>query len=252
MLSPQVFPLATSVLYFILGLAFGSFGTVLVTRIPEGRSIMGRSHCVRCGKTLGALELIPLLSFAFLRGQCGSCAARIPWLYPLIEFFSGLLFVLALFLEGFAFLPATLLALTLWSFFLVTVMDAQTGYVSDYLSFPFLALGVAYAFFSPPLQLAAPLIGAGVFAVQWGVSRGFWVGSGDIIVGAAMGFLLRDWRLLVVALFLSYIIGTLVAVTLMLLKIKSLKDRMVFVPFLFVGTLLTMLFGYTILDWYAL
>ncbi|MEK7218483.1 MAG: prepilin peptidase [Patescibacteria group bacterium] len=243
---------AVSIFFFVFGLVFGSFGTVLVTRIPEGRSIMGRSHCVRCGRELRARELVPLLSFAFLRGRCGSCAARIPWLYPLIELFSGALFVLALYQETFALLPALLLAFTLWLFFLVAVMDAQTGFVSDYLSFPLLAVGVAYAFFSPPLQLLAPLIGAGIFALQWGISRGAWVGSGDIIVGAAMGFLLRDWRLLVVALFLSYIIGTAVALTLMLLKLKTMKDRMVFVPFLYVGTLITLLFGYTILDWYAL
>ncbi len=254
MLSPMLslgdYPVLGSLLFLAIGVVMGSFGTVLVSRLPQGRTILGRSQCPRCGKTLGPAELVPLLSFAVQGGRCRSCESRIPWLYPIVEAFSALLFLLAFLRQGMWVLPGLALGVVLWLFLLVTIMDAQTGFISDYLSFPFLVLSVVYALFFPPLPIIAPLIGAGFFAAQWAGSRGKWVGSGDIIIGAGMGFLLRDWRLLVIALFLAYIIGALTALVLILFKKKTIKDRLAFVPFLFVATLITLIAGYDILDFY--
>jgi len=254
MLAPMFFlgayPLLGSLLFIALGTALGSFGTVLVSRLPQGRSILGRSRCPRCHKTLSAVELVPFLSYIVQRGRCTACAGRIPWLYPLLEACTGILFLLALLREGFWFMPALVLGVALWLYLSVTIMDAQTGYISDYLSFPFLIFSIVYALFFPPLPLIAPFLGGAFFALQWGMSRGRWVGSGDIIIGAGMGFLLRDWRLLVVALFVAYIIGAVTAFALILLKKKTVKDRLPFVPFLFIATMVTLLMGYDILDWY--
>lgn len=246
------FPFASSVLAFVFGTIFGSFGSVLLARIPAGRWIGGRSRCGRCKTQLRAMDLIPLLSFAFLRGRCRRCRTRISRLYPALELASGFLFVLALTSRGFVFLPSLLLALALWLLFLNAVMDARTGFVSDYLTFPFVALSILLALLAPPFPLLAPAIGAGFFAVQWLLSRGRWVGSGDILVGAGMGFLLRDARLVIVALFLAYVTGAAVALTLMLVRRKTVKDRLAFVPFLFLGTLASLLCGYMLIGWYGL
>jgi prepilin signal peptidase PulO-like enzyme (type II secretory pathway) len=242
------FPLLSSLLFLAVGAAFGSFGNVLILRLSAGRSILGRSGCPRCGKVLSASELVPVVSFLFLRGKCAGCSGKISWQYPLVETGSALLFLLALILREFTFLPSIVLALVLWLFFLVAVMDARQGAVSDALTFPLLLLSLLYAFFSPPFHIVAPLLGAGFFAFQWVLSKGKWVGSADIFIGAVMGFLLLDWRIVLLALAASYIFGALVAAVLMLLKKKTRKDHLPFIPFLAGGTILMLMWGYEVLN----
>ncbi len=85
-------------LLFILGLAFGSFFNVLILRYsPEGalfdrKRLSGRSHCPRCFHELGARELVPVLSFLFLKGKCSHCGQKISWLYPFTELATAILF----------------------------------------------------------------------------------------------------------------------------------------------------------------
>ena len=79
---------------FILGVCIGSFLGVLVDRIPFGKSFLaGRSHCDYCKQKLSFLDLIPLLSFAFLKGKCRYCHRRLSIFYPAIELMTGILFV---------------------------------------------------------------------------------------------------------------------------------------------------------------
>lgn len=72
---------------FTFGMLFGSFASVLVYRLKsgEGGIMAGRSHCPRCGHTLTALELIPLLSWILQKGKCKSCKAKISPIYPALE-----------------------------------------------------------------------------------------------------------------------------------------------------------------------
>lgn len=93
---------------FFLGIAIGSFLNVVIFRYdPLGKlfnftRLSGRSSCRDCGKKLTALELIPLVSFFALRGKCSGCKKHISWQYPLIEFLSGMIFVvIPLFLNKF-------------------------------------------------------------------------------------------------------------------------------------------------------
>src|SRR4051812_41836317 len=79
-------------LSFVLGLIFGSFANVVVLRYGTGRSIKGRSSCPSCGHTLGALELIPVVSYLALRGRCKNCKTKISPQYALVELTFGLLF----------------------------------------------------------------------------------------------------------------------------------------------------------------
>ena len=77
----------------VLGLLVGSFLNVVVHRLPRGESVVSpRSRCPACGHQLSAWQNVPLLSFAWLRGRCGGCAAPISWRYPGIELLTGLLF----------------------------------------------------------------------------------------------------------------------------------------------------------------
>ncbi len=90
--------------FFILGTVFGSFYNVLGTRIPLHKSIIHpRSHCEKCGHELKWYELIPILSFIFLKGKCANCKTKLSWLYPASELFCGILFMISFYSFGFSY-----------------------------------------------------------------------------------------------------------------------------------------------------
>lgn len=83
-------------LAFIFGLIVGSFLNVCIARLPHEESIITpRSHCPHCSAKIRALDNIPLLSYVILRGRCRSCHARISWIYPAVELFTGIFFLLS-------------------------------------------------------------------------------------------------------------------------------------------------------------
>src|SRR6266536_3663901 len=78
----------------LVGLAFGSFLTVVTHRVPRGESpVAPRSRCPSCGTQLRNLDNVPLLSWVVLRGRCRACGARISAVYTLTELLTGGLFV---------------------------------------------------------------------------------------------------------------------------------------------------------------
>lgn len=227
-----------SFLFALLGLVFGSFGSVLITRVPQSSSIGGRSGCPHCSTTLSPTELIPLLSFLWQRGKCAHCSAKIHWMYPVIESISASLFLMAWFQEQ-SVLPALVLGLFLWLFFIISVIDFLTQTISDALNIPLLLLAIAYGLQTNQLDAIGIAIGAGFFGAQWVISRGKWVGSGDIILGAAIGAVLGRWEHMVACLFLTYIIGGVIASALLLTKKIKRGEYVAFGPFLALGTLVS-------------
>jgi leader peptidase (prepilin peptidase)/N-methyltransferase len=124
-----------------LGLIFGSFGTVVAYRIPRGESIAsGRSRCPNCGRTITAVENIPLFSYLFLRGRCRGCRTRISPRYPLIELATGVLFALA-FLEFDFTLEAFVYSFFFWALVVLSVIDLETKRLPDVITGPALVLG---------------------------------------------------------------------------------------------------------------
>lgn len=79
----------------LFGLAFGSFVNAAVDRVPRGRSLNGRSCCDACGRTLRWWELVPVMSYALLRGRCATCHAGISIRAPIVEAASGAAFAAA-------------------------------------------------------------------------------------------------------------------------------------------------------------
>src|ERR1700688_972980 len=85
-----------TILAALLGVAFGSFLNVCLSRWPEGESVVKpRSHCRNCARTLTWWENIPLLSWIALRGRCHTCNEKISWRYPLVELAVGVLWAAA-------------------------------------------------------------------------------------------------------------------------------------------------------------
>lgn len=116
------------VLFSLLGLIFGSFYNVVGVRLSKGQSIVyPRSHCVFCKHTLSFFELIPVLSYIFLRGRCKVCKNKISIMYPLIEVFTGVLFGLSFYVYGFSI--GLILSLLLSSLFIIVVVTDLNYYI---------------------------------------------------------------------------------------------------------------------------
>jgi prepilin signal peptidase PulO-like enzyme (type II secretory pathway) len=231
---------------FLLGAVMGSFGNVVILRGIQGKSVRGRSQCPYCGKILGPLELIPVVSFFIQGGKCAECKHSLSWQYPLVEMASAILFTLTFYILPYA--QAGPMSIALWLLLLLCVTDARTGYVPDALSIPFLLASLLYAVFLPVYPWAPIAIGVGFFGLQWVVSKGTWIGTGDIIIAAGMGALAGDTENMILALFAAYIIGAAFAIVLLIRKKKHMQSQLPFGPFLGIGTLVAVFLGNSILQ----
>ena len=236
-----------TIFFFIIGLVFGSFGNVLIERLPKNKKINGKSKCPKCNHTIKALDLIPVLSFFLLGGKCRYCKAAISIQYPLVELASGILFVIATIIMSVSIPVALLLGIILWLLLIISVIDAKTHGIPDVLNISFVLLSIVYSLLTGLLPIVAPLIAAGFFFAQWKLSEGKWVGSGDIILAAGIGFLLAHWIDVVLMIGASYIIGAVVALWLILTQKKSKKEHLGFGPFLALGTFVVLMWGDVIL-----
>src|SRR3989338_864232 len=128
------FPLQIVIIALIC-LCFGSFATMLLHRIPQGGIFGKRSACPRCNRILAWTDLIPLLSFVFLRGQCRSCRQPISFSYPLTELLSAALFLLLAlrFHETPIIIFLPLLA-AMYIALLIALYDARTQSIPDILT----------------------------------------------------------------------------------------------------------------------
>jgi len=249
-------------LFFVLGIIFGSFINAAIYRLYKKESIVGsRSHCVHCSYQLRVKDLIPLGSFLILRGKCRSCSQAIPKDYFLVELILGLLFAYA----GYRWLGIeaslstyTALLTLVRDLFVVSVLvflfvyDAKYYLLPDAVTLPSIAILFVIQFilgFSLYSLLLAIVVGAGFFALQYIISKGKWIGGGDIRLGALMGVIV-GWPVIVVALFLAYIIGAPVAMYLMISGKKKMSSKIPFGTFLAISTIISFWYGNQILQWY--
>lgn len=246
--------------FVLVGVCLGSFGNVLIDRLPVGRSLVGRSRCDGCHRALSPLELVPILSYVVLRGRCRTCGTRIPVRVPLVEICSGIIAAIvmvqygnaaaanAVIVEGGREWPLfqVLLLVGLWALFIIAVIDLRTRTIPDVLTLTVAAAGLSLHWLqSGFIPIVPALIAGGFFAVQWIVSRGRWVGSGDIFLAGAIGILLGTVTATVWMLLLSYIVGAAVAIVLLATKHLRRGDMIPFGPFLVLAAFLVVVCG----DW---
>ncbi len=253
--------------YFITGIAglcIGSFLNVVICRLPEKKSIAkGRSACPHCKENLKARDLVPLLSFLLLKGKCRQCHKKISWQYPLVEFFTGAIFVFLawhhladqVLANPFFFRDLVFAA----GLIVIFTTDLRFYLILDAVTIPLAVFAFAVNFFllstsANYLQVAMNLIiagavGGGIFLLQHLISKGKWVGAGDIRLGVLMGFML-GWPSIGVALFLAYIAGAVVGIILVICKKKKMQSQLPFGVFLSLATFVTLIWGERILSWY--
>lgn len=233
----------------ILGLIIGSFVNAAVWRLHNGESIThGRSMCPNCRHQLGALDLVPVLSWLMLHGQCRYCKKPYGVHYAAVELGTAALFALSgvlLPLLGPVVFMLWLAILTL--LLILGLYDAQWYLLPNKLMDPAIVLGFIYFILrfelgSGFLQLVVALVAAGVFYAVWWLSGGKAMGGADSKLVLIMGLILEP-KLLMLALALAFILGGFAAAYLLYGKKKGMKDQMPFGPFLIAGLILAQFFG---------
>ena len=226
-----------------------------------------RSQCLHCGYTLKWYDLLPVVSWIALRGKCRECRAPIGWFEIVTELGLAVYFVvLYVFWPGGVATPLDVIQLGIWLVAGV-VMAILVAYDYKWFLLPdsgvlvLALLGLVNAAFvvtqaATPIQALFSLITAvailgGLYAFLYVVSKGRWVGFGDVKLGFALGLLVADWRLAFVALFLANFIGCLIVIPLLLLKKLKANSRVPFGPLFIAGAVLAWLIGPAIIDWYA-
>lgn len=185
-----------TLIFFVSGLAVGSFLNVCIRRIPEGESIITpASHCPDCGKKIRPYDNIPVLSWLILSGKCRACGKPISAMYPAIELLTGLLFLACY--EAFGVtIPTFKWILFSCLMVLLAVMDYRTRLLPDAVTWPGFGMGLVFSAVAPPSSFAS-LTGTRDGAALWLVTR-VWqgpvnpavLGILDALLGAAFGSLL--------------------------------------------------------------
>lgn len=225
---------------------------VVVLRLNARASLRGRSHCPQCHTQLPWFTLIPVLSYIGLGGKCFFCHKLIAPHYPLVELsMAFIFFMLAVWfidqpiqLALYAMISALCIAIFLSDYLFTTIPDALT--------LPGIGLAVVGQVILGEQWwqwLLGGAIGGGIFLLQYIFSRGRWVGSGDIRLGVLMGVIL-SWPNILVGLFLAYVLGGLTVLPLLWQRRKGMKDQVPFGTFLTVATVVTLLFGDVLVQWY--
>ncbi len=253
-----------SVIFVLLGLSVGSFLNLCSDRLPRGGSIIRPgSHCDNCGKGLRAFDLVPVISYLWLRGRCRYCGAGIPLRVLLVEVATGAVYGLMAWHYGltvelaFGLIYASI-------FIVIFVIDLEHKHILDVVTFPAMALALVFSFFwggfeefwpeiGPGITLSALLGGALGFAfmlLPYVITRGAGMGYGDVKLAALIG-LVCGFPLVVVALFVGIIAGGLVAVFLLLSRlVESRKAAIPYGPFLVVGAMVALVWGDNIFQWW--
>lgn len=244
---------------FICGLILGSFLNSWMWRVRDNIRIFSnsRSICPHCRYQLHWYENMPLLSFLFLRAHCSNCKQKIHFSYFFVELITGflLIFVSLQFLKMPSFSEWQFLRDVLFLTYLMVIFVYDFRYREVLTSLTWSGAIIAilinyYALnYSLWLMFLGMLVAGGFFLLQYVISRGRWIGGGDVRLGFMIGAWL-GWPNVLVALFFAYIFGAIVSVLLLILKKADRKTKIPFGTFLAMGTFFALYYGERIVTWY--
>lgn len=243
---------------FIIGACIGSFLNCLSWRLAHKKSIVfERSECPKCEIKLKWWENVPFFSYLFLKGKCRYCGVKIPLNYLWTELAGGSLFVAVFYLNN--AIQATDLVKMIFEFFIVSVLlfiflhDILYKEILPKAIWLSIIITLIYQFFIGAdiwsIGLGG-LLGFSFFAFQYFVSKGKWIGGGDIRLGLLLGLLL-GWQKTIIALLCAYWLGALVGLFLIISKKSKMNSEIPFGTFLVIGTLVAMYYGENIIKWYS-
>lgn len=237
----------------VLGLAVGSFWTVVVWRWPRGESVVApRSHCTGCNRTLDARELVPLVSWLWQRGTCHGCGGRIHWRYPVIEASTALLAATAIARFGptLTGLAAALLGMVIVP---VVAIDLEYQLIPDVIVLPAAAIGLLLGIVAHPGHWWVPVIaavGAGGFLFVLWVMFPAGMGLGDakfaLLLGGVLGLSV------IPAMGIAFGAGAVLGIAMIVRHGPAARKMAVpFGPFLAAGAVVGLLWGPAMVHWYT-
>jgi leader peptidase (prepilin peptidase)/N-methyltransferase len=244
-------------LILIFGLACGSFFNVVIFRLPKKQSIIRpASYCPFCEKPIRFYDNIPLLSYMVLGGQCRNCKQHIPLRYPFIEVTTALSLVALYLTYG---LSESFFLYGVLTLFLIPIgaIDFDTGLILNSLTIPGFIIGVILTLLLQFETWTSSLMGAGAGGLVVGLfallGKALFkkesIGMGDVkllvLIGVYVGF-----PEVLICFFSGAFVASFYIVVGLLFKRLRLKDTIPFGPFIAIGTLVFLLWGKTVLNWY--
>lgn len=245
------------VLFFVLGAIFGSFGNVIIYRLPKDESVVKpASHCQNCKKGVRWFDNIPILSWFILRGKCRHCGAKFSFRYPFVEFLMAALFAGAFYYFG---LSWNLLEALLFIFGLVvcTFIDFDHMILPDEFTLSGIVIGLVGAALNPHREFLDAFLGVlmgGGFLwamayVYYLLTKQEGMGGGDIKllgwIGAVLG-----WKAIPFVILISAVVGSVVGLAMATRQKAGLKTVIPFGPYLALAALFYLFGGEAIAIWY--
>ena len=242
------------ILVLIIGLCIGSFLNVCIYRIPREESIaFPPSHCTSCGYELKVLDLIPVVSYLFLKGRCKNCSESISIRYPLIELLNGIVYLLIYLKFGISlnFIAYSILGSLL---IVISLIDLETKYVHVSTIIFGLILGAIYisiGLFIGEISIVNNILGGviGYLIIYLIVIITKGMGQGDAEIAGVCGLFIGIKGILV-SLFIAIVLGGIVASIILILKLKGRKSEIAFGPYIALGTIIYILIGSELLSFY--
>jgi leader peptidase (prepilin peptidase)/N-methyltransferase len=256
-----------TVIFGLLGAAVGSFLNVCVDRLPAGLSLTAPpSHCDACQRRLNFLDLFPVFSYIILRGRCRYCGAKIPLRVLWVELGCGLFTAFLFWYKGLTF-EFAIIAFYSYIYIVIALIDMRHQLILNKIVYPSLIIALIIApffvrggnlvggqfhFGDLDIGILNALIGAVLgfvfLLIPALVSRGG-MGFGDVKMAALIG-LTTGFPGVLVAVLGGIILGGLVAIVLLASGIKKRKEAVPFGPFLSLASIITLIWGSGIYNWY--
>lgn len=248
---------------FVLGLCAGSFALAMTMRMYARKNwVNDRSQCDHCHKTLQAVDLIPLLSWISTGGKCRYCHKKLDRLYPAVELVTGVLFAISAVFWPYGFTASGIAVFALWLVMAtlmvsLVVFDVKWMLLPDKLVYTLVALALSSKLFQVVYYqdlsrlsglLAGVAVGAGLFAVLYIVSRGQYIGGGDVKFGLFYGVLLSSGFKSMLVICIGSLIGTLLVLPAIVTKKTSMTSQIPFGPSLITATFVMYIFGDRIVE----
>lgn len=244
----------------LLGLVIGSFLNVLIWRVPRDESVRyPASHCPSCDHAVRPRDNVPVLSWLVLRGRCRDCSAPISPRYPLVELSTGALFGLTAWHFGADWaLPAYLYLAAIGVALAMIDLDVHRLpnkiVLPSYAAVPVLLVIASWGDGDWTALLRAAIGGAALYAFYFLLlmvyPRG--MGFGDVKLAGLLGMYLGwlGWGQLVVGAFLGFLLGGVVGGALMAARRATRKSAIPFGPFMITGAYIAVLVGAGLADLY--
>ncbi len=248
------------IIVFFIGSAVGSFLNVVVDRGNNKETFLaGRSHCEYCKKHLQIADLIPVLSFIFLRGKCRYCKKKLSFYYPLVEIITGIMFVIIV-VTLFPYFPIGITSPTQIYLLFTTLVIVSSLILIFFTDLKFGIIPIMPVVIALVASLAIHLLSAadnvplinfllsGFFLASFFLSiflvtRGRGMGFGDVIYAFLMGFIL-GYPKVILGFYIAVLSGSIIPIMVLTIQKKKIRGTVIpFGPFLVAGTIISLFWG---------